>query len=115
VNAPDPSWPETLRGLPAEMFLRWKKSCVRLASPCTLGRRTSLTEFRARSSFVSHATDRHTPYQLDDLGTLAADGTLHEWFNNMFESANLKHHVEKQRTAAKNQSSERRCSAPSTT
>jgi hypothetical protein len=27
VNAPDPSWPETLRGLPAEMFLRWKKRC----------------------------------------------------------------------------------------
>jgi hypothetical protein len=25
VNAPDPSRPETLRGLPAEMFLRWKK------------------------------------------------------------------------------------------
>lgn len=25
VNAPDPSWPATLRGLAAEIFLRWKK------------------------------------------------------------------------------------------
>jgi hypothetical protein len=24
VNAPDPSWPETLRGMAAEIFLRWK-------------------------------------------------------------------------------------------
>lgn len=24
VNAPDPSWPETLRGMAAEVFLRWK-------------------------------------------------------------------------------------------
>lgn len=24
INAPDPRWPETLRGLPAEMFLRWR-------------------------------------------------------------------------------------------
>jgi CBS domain-containing protein len=24
INAPDPSWPETLRGLPARIFLRWK-------------------------------------------------------------------------------------------
>ena len=25
VNVPDPSWPATLRGLPAQVFLRWKQ------------------------------------------------------------------------------------------
>jgi CBS domain-containing protein len=25
VNVPDPSWPTTLRGLPAQLFLRWKR------------------------------------------------------------------------------------------
>lgn len=25
VNAPDPNWPETLRGLPAKIFLRWRE------------------------------------------------------------------------------------------
>ncbi|MGZ8323003.1 MAG: hypothetical protein ACXW3N_07875 [Rhodoplanes sp.] len=25
VNVPDPSWPATIRGLPAQVFLRWKQ------------------------------------------------------------------------------------------
>jgi hypothetical protein len=25
VNAPDPDWPATLRGLPAQLYLRWKE------------------------------------------------------------------------------------------
>jgi len=28
VNAPDPSWPETLRGLPAKLFMRWHQELL---------------------------------------------------------------------------------------